>query len=245
MALGTPLASGLDENASIAQNTQAMVAADPGKSRLRAASTQPTRPKATSRGPGAPQGRVRLSPGVIVPGMRYKITGWLGDGAMGVVYEAVHLDIGRHAALKVLHEALTTDRTEVEAFWEEARAATKIGSPYIVEIYDMAELPDGRLVSVMELLNGHTLEQEVQNTPIRPGRLISVLRQACKGLAAAHDEGIVHRDIKPANIFLRAANVKTKERSDRLSILDFGLAVILTGDAHGRELMGTPYYMAP
>jgi tetratricopeptide (TPR) repeat protein len=177
--------------------------------------------------------------------MRYKITGWLGDGAMGVVYDAVHLDIGRHAALKVLHESLATDRSEVEAFWEEARAATKIGSPYIVEIYDMAELPDGRLVSVMELLDGQTLEHEVHEAPMRPGRLIAILRQACKGLAAAHDEGIVHRDIKPANIFLRSANAKTKERSDRLSILDFGLAVILTGDTHGRELMGTPYYMAP
>jgi serine/threonine protein kinase len=185
---------------------------------------------------------VRLLPGRLVPGSRYRIVRWLGEGGMGVVYEAEHVDIDRRVALKILRVDASLDPTLAQRFRDEARSASRIGSEHIVEIYDFGELPDGRLMFAMELLHGHSLVEELDNCPIDSARLIAILRQACKGLVAAHAAGIVHRDIKPENILL----TEKEGRQDHIRIVDFGVARILSGpDDQETTAAGTPHYMAP
>ena len=176
-----------------------------------------------------------------MPGTRYRLVRWLGEGGMGVVYEAEHEDIERRFALKILRHEASEDPALAARFREEARAASKIGSPNIVQIFDFGELPDGRLFFVMEMLAGHALDTEVESAPIDPSRFLAILRQICRGLAAAHDVGIVHRDIKPDNIILVAEGA----RQDMVKIVDFGIAAIVTQGPADAPAAGTPQYMAP
>ncbi len=205
-----------------------------------------------TRGPAggmAAEGKqVRLLPGRRVPGTRYRLVRWLGEGGMGVVYEAEHEDIERRVALKILRIEASEDPQQAAQFREEARAASRIGSPNIVEIFDFGELPDGRLMFAMELLNGHGLDTELDKCPMDQGRMIGILRQVCKGLAAAHEVGIIHRDVKPDNIILLAAHgavgsAGAGARSDRVKVVDFGIATINAEGDTGAA--GTPHYMAP
>ena len=201
---------------------------------------------------------VRLELGEVVPGTRYRIRRWLGEGSAGVVYECEHVDIERLVALKVLRPEVSPKSRRAQLFRDEARAASRtrgasvsandfqIGSPYIVEIYDFGELPDGRLWFAMELLVGKSLANELGSelggNRIDPGRAIGILRQVCKGLGAAHDVGIIHRDVKPPNIML----TKRNGRADCVKLVDFGVAAMLAEQSDNREMMvGTPHYMAP
>jgi tRNA A-37 threonylcarbamoyl transferase component Bud32/tetratricopeptide (TPR) repeat protein len=187
---------------------------------------------------------VRLRPGMMVPTTRYRIVEFLGDGGMGEVYEAEHVDLERRVALKILLPSVCRNPEVLQLFRTEAKAASRIGSETIVELYDFAELPDGRLMFTMELLNGPTLAEEIDNGPMAPSRVIAILRQVCKGLAAAHEAGIVHRDIKPDNLVL----IHKRGRPDTVKILDFGIAAIVGDDnqAVARPLKaGTPHYVAP
>jgi hypothetical protein len=160
---------------------------------------------------------------------------------MGVVYEAEHEDIERRIALKILRHEASQDPEQAARFREEARAASKIGSPNIVQILDFGELPDGRLMFFMDLLAGQGLDAEIDSAPMDQGRLIAILRQVCRGLAAAHDAGIVHRDIKPDNVIL----VTEDNRDDVVKIVDFGIATMLTSGNSDAPAAGTPQYMAP
>jgi serine/threonine protein kinase len=191
--------------------------------------------------PGTESPRLRLVPGKVVPGTRYRITRWLGEGGMGVVYEAEHIDIERKVALKILRFDLSQEPQMAQVFRDEARAASKIGSKNIVEIFDFGELADGRLFFCMELLPGGDLVPASEDDWIEPGRLIGLLRQICKGLAAAHDSGIVHRDIKPENVILIEV-----EGREVVKIVDFGISTMLSvGKDQSNTIAGTPHYMAP
>ena len=214
-------------------------------------------PRERTRGPAggmsAEGKQVRLLPGRRVPGTRYRLVRWLGEGGMGVVYEAEHEDIERRVALKILRIEASEDPHQAAQFREEARAASRIGSPNIVEIFDFGELPDGRLMFAMELLNGHGLDTELDRCPMDQARMIGILRQVCKGLAAAHEVGIIHRDVKPDNIILLAAHGaiagaagnagSTVGRPDRVKVVDFGIATMHAEADTGAA--GTPHYMAP
>jgi serine/threonine protein kinase len=186
---------------------------------------------------------IELEVGDRVPGTRYQIVRFIGDGGMGAVYEAQHLDLERRVALKILLPDLSRSPAAAKLFRREARTASKVGSEHIVQLYDFGELPDGRLMFTMELLSGPTLGQEIRrNGPIAAGRAIGILRQLCKGFAAAHAAGIVHRDIKPENIVLEAS----QGRADRAKILDFGIAAIVSDDKGSTPLdAGTPHVLAP
>lgn len=185
--------------------------------------------------------RIHLVPGAQIPGTRYRIERWLGDGGMGQVYEATHVDLERRVAIKVLrHEASALDEA-TQMFRQEARRAGKIGSRYIAEVYDFAELPDGRLMFAMELLDGRSVASELRHGPIEAGRAIGLLRQVCKGLHAAHRAKIIHRDVKPENIMLSSTG-----RTDEVKILDFGISTVYDDSENARgSTAGTAHYIAP
>ncbi|MBX7077782.1 MAG: tetratricopeptide repeat protein [Nannocystaceae bacterium] len=199
----------------------------------------PTRPYGT-----APAAAVPLAPGALLPGTRYRLLGWLGDGGMGVVYEAEQIDLGRRVALKVLRNdptQPTRDAERVAMFRAEARTVASIRSEFIVDVYDFAELPDGRVMFAMELLRGVTLRNALVDGPLPVARALGILRQVCKGLAAAHAAGVVHRDIKPENVHLG----RRGDRSDAVRLLDFGVATIMRDGGSRARVAGTPWYFAP
>ncbi len=192
--------------------------------------------------PGADSPKVRLTAGKVVPGTRYRILRWLGEGGMGVVYEAEHIDIERKVALKILRFDLSKQPKMAQVFRDEARAASRLGSPHIVEIYDFGELPDGRLFFAMQLLDGFDLVPLDATSAMEPGRLIGILRQVCKGLHVAHRAGVVHRDVKPENLIATVEN----GRADRIKIVDFGISSMLAVGTNAEgSIAGTPHYMAP
>lgn len=178
---------------------------------------------------------------------RYRVVRLLGEGGMGEVYEVEHVRIGRRLALKRLHTTYANDESILERFHREARAATMIGNKHIVEVTDMGELPDGSPYIVLEFLKGRDLSQLLRDEGALPvSRVVSIMRQVCDGLAAAHDKGIVHRDLKPENIFL----LDDQDHEDFVKLLDFGISKIkekaeevdsltATGQA-----LGTPFYMS-
>ncbi len=193
-------------------------------------------------GKAQPKRAVVLGPGRLVPGTRYEIVRWLGDGGMGVVFEARHLDLDKRVALKIMRAEVCRDPGVLDQFRQEARTASQLGSEYIVEVFDFAELPDGRLLFAMELVDGTSLSDDLRGRTMDPSRVIGILRQLCKALATAHAHGILHRDIKPENILLRT----TRGRPDGVKILDFGISTMMVeGTAAAPEVSGTPYYLAP
>jgi serine/threonine-protein kinase len=178
----------------------------------------------------------------------YQILRKLGEGGMGAVYEATHALLGRRAAVKVLLPMYSQNADIVNRFFNEARAATAVADPGIVQIFDFGH-HEGAAYIVMEFLEGESLEARLR----RVGRLAVVdagriCRQVAMALAAAHRRGIVHRDLKPDNVFL----VPDLEvvGGERAKVLDFGIAK-LVGDDQARSatrtgsVIGTPEYMSP
>ena len=148
----------------------------------------------------------------------YRVLRVLGEGGMGVVYEAEDVRLGRHVALKfIVHKAL--DRPDrVVRFEREARAASVLNHPNICTIHDVGE-SEGRHFIAMELLEGKNLDTMLTHGPLPIRQLLEIAGQIAEGLAAAHARNVIHRDIKPGNVFVTSAGFA--------KILDFGLAKIL------------------
>jgi serine/threonine protein kinase len=185
-------------------------------------------------------------------GGRYFIERLCGEGAMGRVYEARHIDIGRRLAIKILHSSYRHSEEVVERFRREARAASKIGHPNIVDVTDSGMTPDGAFYFVMEYLDGVDLEQLIQREGALPvERALLIAAQLCRALQAAHASEIIHRDLKPANVML----VNRKDDDDFVKVLDFGISRNMElegGSEPGRKgltrpdvAVGTPVYMSP
>ncbi len=183
---------------------------------------------------------------VLTPGERlgaYVIVRMLGEGAMGLVYEARHDVLGRHAAIKVLRPELAQHPQVAPRFLQEARAANMVAHENVVGIFDFGETPGGAPYFVMEYLEGETLGARLRRGRLALSDLVHVFAQILLALEAAHRQGIVHRDLKPANVFLLV------RATDPLfvKVLDFGVAK-LEGDAVRTKtgmVLGTPVYMSP
>ncbi len=177
----------------------------------------------------------------------YRIVSELGRGGMGVVYRAEHVQLGRPAALKVLLPQLSSDAQIVQRFFNEARAASSIDHPGIVEIYDFGRHTDGSAYIVMALLKGESLDHRLMR-PIAPLEAASLIAQVAGALAAAHARGIVHRDLKPDNIYLVPNELLLG--GIQVKLLDFGIAKLADEGHSGFRtqtgvLIGTPAYMSP
>ena len=171
-----------------------------------------------------------LSPGSKVG--PYEIIAPLGAGGMGEVYRARDVRLGREVALKVLPESFSRDAERLRRFEQEARAVAALNHPNILAIHDIGE-DHGAPFLVSELLEGHSLREELSSGPLPTRRAVDYGTQIAQGLAAAHEKGIIHRDLKPDNIFVSL--------DGRLKILDFGLAKLakLTASPDDGVTLGT------
>lgn len=178
----------------------------------------------------------------------YRILQRIGAGGMGEVWLAEHAMLGRRAAVKVLLPEFSMKQEIVTRFFNEARAATAIADPGIVQIFDFGHHVDGTAYIVMELLDGEPLDKRLaRNGALPVTDALRIMRMVASSLGAAHARGIVHRDLKPENIFLvRDPEVPGGERA---KILDFGIAKLASADGGSKTqtsaVMGTPTYMSP
>src|SRR5690606_13895579 len=182
---------------------------------------------------------------------RYKILRQIGEGGMGIVYEAEHVLIEKRVALKILRDDFSRRPDVVSRFRQEAKSASRIGHENIVDVIDFGDTTTGQNYFVMEMLEGHDLATVLEREQrISLERTLHILMQCGRALAAAHAKGIVHRDMKPENIFL----VRRGDDTDFVKLVDFGIAKmsdIETAGEPGRKLtktgmiFGTPEYMSP
>src|SRR5688572_9616251 len=174
---------------------------------------------------------------------RYRVTGLLGEGGMGVVYSAQDSQLGRPVAIKMI-KAPDQDPLARERLQREARTAASVNHPSICQLYEIGE-DGGELFLAMELLQGESLASRLQRGPVPLGEAVATTLGILHGIEALQRQGLVHRDLKPSNIFLTPHGVK---------LLDFGLATA-AGSALGAEtgirltlpgtVVGTPQYAAP
>jgi tRNA A-37 threonylcarbamoyl transferase component Bud32 len=174
---------------------------------------------------------------------RYLIEEVIGEGGMATVYRAKHKLVDRPCAVKVMNPAMASDTTVRERFRREAKAAQSLAHPNVIEIFDQGETGDAVPYIVMELLAGKTLADRILKGPLDMVQGVPIMIQMTRGIARAHDLGVVHRDLKPENIFI----CSRADGSDLVKILDFGIARSRSDSrlTNAGELFGTPQYLAP
>jgi serine/threonine protein kinase len=174
---------------------------------------------------------------------RYRIGARLGQGGMGEVYEASHLELPRRFAVKFLRGEHAEQAVLRTRFRREAEAAASLSSEHIVQVFDFGHSEQGTPYLVMERLEGMDLRRFLHRQgTVSWQRAVDIIREACEGAGLAHAQGIVHRDLKPENLFLAQQAGRT-----RVKLLDFGIAKLRDhATEHGNgKILGTPAYMSP
>jgi len=179
-----------------------------------------------------------------VLGDRYRVLERISAGGMGQVYRAVHSRIASMFALKVLYGDIAHDKQMRSRFEREAEAMSCLQSRHIVRVIDFGESPEGLLYLVMEYLDGKSLSTAIaQEGAMSAARATDIVRQVARGLAHAHERGVVHRDLKSPNVML----ITEDDEPDVARILDFGIARLAQAApmTEAGMVLGTPEYMAP
>ncbi len=184
-------------------------------------------------------------------GGRYRVTGVLGEGGMGIVYvgEQQMGSTVRKVAIKTLHQHLSKDPSVLARFHRECGTVAQLEHPNTIKFYDFGATADGTLYIAMEFVAGKPLADVVQEGPMAPDRVVKIMRQVCGALDEAHMQGVIHRDLKPENIVLTNRAGET----DFVKVLDFGIAARTESADAQKEakltqqgmVLGTPPYMSP
>ena len=178
-------------------------------------------------------------------GGKFRIEQILGEGGMGVVAVATHLQLEQRVALKIVHDTMAGDAEVVERFMREARASARLRSEHVCKVSDVGQLDSGAPYIVMELLDGCDLQAVIADGPLPIAVAVEYVLQACVAVAEAHALGIVHRDLKPANLFL----TKRLDGTPLIKVLDFGIAKAASASdfqiTRTSTIMGSPAYMSP
>jgi serine/threonine protein kinase len=211
-------------------------------------SDDPTPPPVTDPTPSSAElpatEPVDVSSGVLIDG-RYRVQRLIGRGGIGLVYLCHHEVLEKPVAMKVLRPEYAEQPEVLQRFVNEARAASAIKSPHIVNTLDVGSLPSGAPYFIMEYVDAETLAARLQREHALPlAEAVDVARQMADGLAAAHGAGIVHRDLKPENVFV----AREPDGSLLVKIFDFGVAKVTRAKArltHVGAIFGTPSYMSP
>ncbi|MCX5784868.1 MAG: protein kinase [Elusimicrobia bacterium] len=184
-----------------------------------------------------------LSPSVFYEGVatgKYKIERKIGEGGMGVVYEAVDQSLGRKVAIKKMNEEIKVNEREKQRFLEEARTVALLHHPNIVEIYTIFEEEDN-IYLVFEYINGLTLDRLLdKEVRLDFAKTVGIFDEVSKALVYAHSKNVIHRDLKLSNIMLSEEN--------EIKVMDFGLASRVRESlarSSNAEVVGSPAYMAP
>jgi eukaryotic-like serine/threonine-protein kinase len=179
---------------------------------------------------------------------KYRLEEKVGDGGMGTVYRATHIQMENTVAVKILHPHLASDEYAVERFRREARSAALIRHPNAVAVTDFGVSKEaGIAYLVMEFLEGESLRDKIKKQRrLDLEETFLILSQTCAGVSAAHARQIVHRDLKPDNIWL----IKTENEIEHVKVLDFGIAKLKASTdslnlTQKGTIVGTPYYMSP
>jgi hypothetical protein len=170
----------------------------------------------------------------------------IGGGSFGTVYRGRQLGLDRPVAIKVPTYEIAADPVQAKRFAREARAAARIVHPGVVAIYAVGELDDGRPYLAMQLIDGQPLDRILGDGPIPALPALRIARHIASALSETHAAEVVHRDLKPTNIMWR----RDRNGDDRITLVDFGIAVCRPGNADATRLttgglIGTPHYMSP
>jgi serine/threonine-protein kinase len=180
---------------------------------------------------------------------KYVVEGVIGQGGMGIVLAARHVQLGSTVAIKLISPNDTRQAGAVERLFREAKLAAALRSEHVVRVYDVGTLDTGAPFLVMEYLLGQDLASLVQGRgPLPVGEAAELVHQACDAIAEAHAAGIVHRDLKPSNLFV----TQRRDGTPVVKVLDFGISKLVKHDfmqpstlTNTRSVMGSPHYMSP
>jgi len=173
-------------------------------------------------------------------GDRYQVLKVIGEGGMGVVYEAWDTQVSRKVAIKVVRSGV--DGKYLSRFRREVEVTSQLRHPSTIRVFEHGQTADGRLYMVMERLTGRSLAERLEEGPLEEPEGLRIAQAVAESLSEAHEHGIFHRDLKPDNIFIETVGV-----SKVVKVLDFGIAggVDATRLTHAGEVFGTPQYMSP
>jgi eukaryotic-like serine/threonine-protein kinase len=178
---------------------------------------------------------------------KYRIERVIGEGGMGIVFAAVHLELDHRVALKIVRDELTEHDEAVERMLREARNSARLRSEHVARVLDVSRLASGAPYIVMEFLEGEDLASHLARYQrLASAEAVTFLLQVCEAVAEAHAADIVHRDLKPENLFLTTR----ADGAEIVKVLDFGVSKHLSREPEARltnprKVLGSPDYMAP